>query len=90
MNMRHSGEKGELEVFCRCRWRIESWRVPLVVSSLAEGVAQPFQPFVETVAGSGASGLNVLGRGQLQCLGGGSNVGLPKRVASKSVDQVCQ
>jgi hypothetical protein len=38
-----------------------TWVGSLVVASLAERVAQPFETLIQTVTGCGASGLDVLG-----------------------------
>ena len=64
----------------------------LGVTRFAERIAQPFQPFVETVTGGGASGLDVLCVGIRIC---GRNLAsremdLPRRAVAESASRVCQ
>ena len=57
---RVKGWETSIEARQKKRTQGSSWGYCLLVTSLAERVAQPFQTLVQTVTGSGAGGLDVL------------------------------
>lgn len=64
-------------------------RIALVVTSLAERVAEPFESFVETVSRGSTSGLNVLAN----VLADGTLIRdeiIPKHVVGDYGDQACR
>ena len=61
----------------------------LRVASLSEGVAEPFQPFIETVTGGGAGGLDIL-TVISTCQPSLTEHYSPRRVGGDYVDQACR
>lgn len=61
----------------------------LRVASLSEGVAEPFQTFIETVTGGGTGGLNVL-TVISTCQPSSMVHYSPRRVDGDYVDQACR
>lgn len=60
------------------------------MAGLAERIAEPFETFVQTVSGGGASGLDVLWELSEDVLNGSSMCDLPRRAASSCAGQACR